>query len=119
MDLSANMPTHPNVNMKRVSTHSLCHFTQACALPHHLSRLLTTTFERFLNMGGRQTPSTEPTAGREQDDGYASFKTRIFLQKKGSFDARGDVGDVGGGGRGRRNSGLMCSSDSVKAWGEK
>lgn len=114
--LSAGMPTHPSVNLKGESPHSLCHFTQACELPRHLSLLLTNTFE-LSHTECRQTMSTKPTAGRELEDWAVSFKTRAFLQKKKppwSLDARGDEG---GGGRGRRNGGLLCSSDSVKAPG--
>lgn len=87
MHLSADMPTHPSVNLKGESPHSLPHFTQVCALPHHLSLLLTNIFERSLHMEGRQTPSTESTAGRELDDEAASFKTRAFLQKKELLEA--------------------------------
>ncbi len=81
------MPTHPSVNLRGESPHSLPHFTQVCVLPHHLSLLLTNTFERSLHVEGRQTPSTETTVGRELDDGAASFKTRAFLQKKELLEA--------------------------------
>lgn len=69
------MPTHSSVNLKGESSHSLCHFTQACVLPRHLSLQLTNTFELSLHMEGRQTTSTELTAGKELGDGAVSFKT--------------------------------------------
>lgn len=87
MHLSANMQTHPSVNLKGKSPHSLCHFTQACALPYHLSLLLTNTFEHSLHTKGRQTLSTEPTVGRELDDGAGSIKTGAFFHKKELLEA--------------------------------
>lgn len=54
-------------------------------------------------MKGRQTPSSEPTAGGELDDGAVPFKTRAFLQKKELLEASMQEGmreaEVEGGGR--------------------
>ncbi len=52
---------------------------------------------------------------RELDDGAVSFKTRAFLQKKELLEAL--IQGAGGGSRGRRKSGLVCSSDCVRVQG--
>lgn len=79
------MPAQTGVNLKGDAPHSLCHFTWARVLPHHLSLLLTHTSELRLLTEGRQTPSAEPN--KELEDGAASFKTGAFLQKKELFEA--------------------------------